>query len=141
MTIRALGPAVAGICLLAAAGCATLPDTDALIERHAGQTARFESARGPLSARQSAVVLAKLKGNSGDIDILEKQIVLDQAINDSPLILGNNVTLLQDGAATYPAMFAADLTASDAIDLEAWQRRPIEFHIKEWMARVWGRLL
>ena len=87
--------------LLAAAGCATLPDTDALIERHAGQAARFENARGPLSAQKSAAILAELKRKSGDIDILDKQIALEQAIVGSPLILGNKVTLLQDGAATY----------------------------------------
>ena len=121
MAVRALGFAAwAGLCLLAAAGCATLPDTDALIERHTGQAARFESARGPMSARQNAAVLANLKGKSGDIDILEKQIVLEQAINDSPLILGNKVTLLQDGAATYPAMFAAIRSARDHINLETF---------------------
>ena len=111
---------LAAICLLAAAGCATLPDTDALIERHVGQAARFESARGPLSAKRSAAILERLKGQSGDIDILEKQIVLEQAIAGSPLILGNKVTLLQDGAATSPAMFAAIRSASDHINLETY---------------------
>ena len=47
---------------------------------HAGQAARFENARGPLSERQSAAVLASLKGKSGDIDVLEKQILLDMGI-------------------------------------------------------------
>jgi len=112
--------AAAGICLLAAAGCATLPDTDALIERHTAQAARFESARGPLSERQNAAVLASLKGKSGDIDILEKQIVLEQAINDKPLTLGNKVTLLKDGAQTYPAMFAAIRNAKDHVNLETF---------------------
>ncbi len=112
--------AAAAVCLLAAAGCATLPDTDALIERHAGQAARFENASGPLSAQRNAAVLAELKRKSGDIDILEKQIALEQAINGSPLILGNKVTLLQDGAATYPAMFAAIRAARDHINLETY---------------------
>jgi cardiolipin synthase len=112
--------AAAGFCLLAAAGCATLPDTDALIERHAGQAARFESARGPLSERRNAAVLAELKRRSGDIGILEKQIVLEQAIAGSPLILGNKVTLLQDGAGTYPAMLAAIRGARGHINLETY---------------------
>jgi cardiolipin synthase len=112
--------AAATFCLLAAAGCATLPDTDALIERHAGQIARFENARGPLSAQKSAAILAELKRKSGDIDILEKQIALEQAIVGSPLILGNKVTLLQDGAATYSAMFAAIRKAQDHINLESY---------------------
>jgi cardiolipin synthase A/B len=112
--------AVGGFCLLAAAGCATLPDTDALIARHAGQEARFENASGPLSVQRSAAVLAELKRKSGDIDILEKQIALEQSINGSPLILGNKVTLLKDGAATYPAMFAAIRNAQDHINLETF---------------------
>jgi len=112
--------AAAVLCLLAAAGCATLPDTKALIERHAGQEARFENASGPLSAQRNAAVLAGLKSKSGDIDILEKQIALEQAINGSPLTLGNKVTLLKDGAATYPAMFAAIGNARDHINLETF---------------------
>jgi len=112
--------AVTAFCLLAAAGCATLPDTDALVERHTGQAARFENARGALSARKGAAILAELKRKSGDLDILEKQIVLEQAVAGSPLIVGNKVTLLQDGAATYAAMFAAIRKARDHINLESY---------------------
>ena len=112
--------ALAVSCLLCSAGCATLPDSQALIERHAGQAARFENARGPLSAQKSAAILAQLKQKSGDIDILEKQMALEQAIVGSPLILGNKVTLLQDGAATYAAMFAAIRQARDHINLESY---------------------
>ena len=111
---------VTAFCLLAVTACATLPDTDALIERHAGQTARFENARGPLSRQKSAAILAQLKRKSGDIDILEKQIALEQAIVGSPLILGNKVTLLQDGAATYSAMFSAIRNAQNHINLESY---------------------
>src|SRR3990167_1639422 len=121
MVIRALKLAVVTVVfLLAAAGCATLPDTDALIARHTAQAARFENARGSLSARKSAAILAELKRKSGDIDILEKQIALEQAIVGSPLILGNKVTLLQDGPATYSAMFAAIRGARDHINLESY---------------------
>lgn len=112
--------AVTAFFLFTAAACATLPDTEALIERHSGQAARFENARGTVSAQRSAAILAELKRKSGDIDILEKQIVLEQAIVGSPLILGNKVTLLQDGAATYAAMFAAIRNARDHINLESY---------------------
>lgn len=120
VVIRALKLATAVFSLFAAAACATLPDTQALIERHTGQAARFENARGEVSARRSAAILAELKRKSGDIDILEKQMVLEQAIVGSPLILGNKVTLLQDGAATYAAMFAAIRNAQDHINLESY---------------------
>ncbi len=108
------------LCLFVVSACATLPHADALIKRHAGQAARFENARGPLSAQKSVAILAQLKRQSGDIDILEKQITLEQAIVGSPLIMGNKVMLLQDGPATYAAMFAAIRGARDHINLETY---------------------
>lgn len=121
MKLQAPGyAAIAAFCVLGAAGCATLPNTDALIERHAGQTARFENARGALTARRSAAILAELKRESGDIDIIEKQIALEQAVVGSPLIEGNKLTLLQDGTQTYAAMFAAIRAARDHINLESY---------------------
>lgn len=112
--------AVLALGLFGVIACATLPDTEALIERHAGQAASFENASGPLSTQRSAAILAQLKQKSGDIDILDKQIALEQAINGSPLVTGNKVTLLQDGKATYAAMFAAIRAARDHINLESY---------------------
>lgn len=117
--LRALLPALA-LGLLATAGCAALPDTDALIERHAGQAARFETALGPVSTRNSAAILAKLKQKSGDIDILDKQIALEEAIVGSPLVMGNKVALLLDGPATYAAMFSAIRKAQNHINMESY---------------------
>jgi cardiolipin synthase A/B len=120
-------PLQAGRLLLAAAalsfaaGCAALPDAEAVIDRHDGERpARIENARGPLSPPQSAAVVAGLKSRSGDIDILDKQIALEQAIVGSPLVLGNKIVLLQDGPATYAAMFAAIAAARDHINLETY---------------------
>jgi cardiolipin synthase len=112
--------AAAALVLAAASGCATLPDSDALIERHAGQVARFETARGALSAKKSAALLAELKRKSGDLDILDKQVALEQSISGSPLVLGNRATLLHDGPSTYAAMFAAIRGATDHINLETY---------------------
>ena len=111
---------LSAFCLLAVAGCASLPDSAAVIKRHAGQQGRFESARGPISAKRSAAIVEQLKRRSGDLDILDKQIALEQAISDSPLLLGNKLKLLQDGAETYPAMFAAIRSARDHINLESY---------------------
>jgi len=104
----------------AASGCASLPDTESILAQHQAQAARFENARGALSVTTNAAILARLQRGSGDIDILEKQIALEQAINDSPLVLGNKVTLLQNGPATYRAMFAAIAQAKDHINLESY---------------------
>ena len=109
-----------GLWLLAAAGCATLPDSDAILARHGAQAARFANASGPVSARRSAAIVAELKRKSGDLDMLEKQIALEQAIVGSPLVVGNKVTLLEDGPATYAAMFAAIRGATDHINIESY---------------------
>ena len=102
------------------AGCATLPDTEVVKERRAVQAARFENAFGQLSAKRSAALVAKLKRTSGDVDMLDKQIELEQDIVGSPLVMGNKVTLLQDGPATYEAMFAAIRKAKDHINVESY---------------------
>ena len=108
------------LCVFSMVACASLPDTEAILARHTAQAARFETASGPVSTRKSAAIVAALKRRSGDLDILDKQIALEQAINDSPLVLGNKVTLLQDGPATYAAMFAAISGAQDNINMESY---------------------
>ena len=53
----------------------------------------------------------------------------------------NAVILGREFAQKMQAMFANDLAASEAILAERWERRPLKFRLKEWMARAWGRLL
>lgn len=85
------------------------------------QAVAFESARGPVTARKSAAILDEIKRESGNIDILQKHLAVEQAINaDSPLVLGNRLVLLQDGPATYRSMFAAMRGAKDHINLETY---------------------
>ncbi|MES2938433.1 MAG: cardiolipin synthase [Pseudomonadota bacterium] len=105
---------------LAAGGCAVLPDTQFLSDRYMAQASRFQGAWGPLSARRSAAIVAQLKSTNGDLDILDKQTVLEQQIGGSALVVGNKVTLLQDGPATYQAMFAAIRAARDHINVESY---------------------
>lgn len=108
-------------CLLAGAGCASLPDAARETEKPHAQAVAFEGARGPVSAGRSAAIIDKLQSASGDIDILQKHLAAEQAINiDSPLVLGNRLVLLQDGPATYAAMFAAMRGAKDHIHLETY---------------------
>ncbi len=50
----------------------------------------------------------------------------------------NAVILGREFGQQMQAMFARDLEASEAIDLERWERRPLSFRFKEWMARIGG---
>ncbi len=106
----------AGCCLLAAA-CAHLPDATVLMKTSRVQ---IESAHGLLSEQRIAGVFARLKGSGAELDILQQHVVLEQAIVGTPLTAGNRVALLQDGAATYRAMFAAIEAATDHINLESY---------------------
>ena len=103
--------------------CATLhgtpPETMHPIPE-AGPVA-FESAHGPVSAQTSKQIIDTLGDASGDDTILKKHLVVEEALNqDNPLILGNKLSLLQDGPATYAAMFAAIRAARHSINLETY---------------------
>lgn len=113
--------AVTACWLLIGAGCASLPDAAREMQTPRPQAVQFESARGPVSAGRSAAIVEGLERTSGDTDILQKHLAIEQAINiGSPLVLGNRLVLLQDGPATYQAMFAAMRTAKDHINLETY---------------------
>jgi cardiolipin synthase len=111
----------AGCLLLALAACAAYPQ----IERHQAKAdsgaVQMEGARGPLSRQRSAAIIARLKGQSGDTpDILDQHIAVEQEVTGRPLTTGNRVRLLEDGPATYQAMFAAMNAARDHINLETY---------------------
>ena len=81
---------------------------------------RIQGAHGSLSAEQSKAVLDRLKARGTGIDILDRHLALEEAINGRPLTSGNHVLLLQDGPATYQAMFAAIAAAKDHINMETY---------------------
>lgn len=104
------------------AGCVEVPrlvpDLDL---RAAQQPTRIEGARGPLSAARQRQLLERLKAEPGQpSSILERHLAVEQALTDSPLVADNQVTLLQDGEATYRAMFAAIAAAKRSILMETY---------------------
>ena len=102
------------------AGCSSLPTIVPDLVRESSATVRLEGARGVLSAAQSKAILDRLKSRSPNTDIFERHLALEEAIVGSPLTTGNAVQLLQDGPATYRAMFAAIEAARDHINLETY---------------------
>jgi cardiolipin synthase len=101
--------------------CATLPDAKREMAVPHAQQVEFEGTHGPVSAARSDAILVRLEGQDGASDVLQKHLAYEQAVNaDSPLVLGNKLTLLQNGPATYQAMFAAIRGAKDHINLETY---------------------
>lgn len=107
--------------LLSLSGCATLPDATQVVTPPAKASIEFETAKGSVSDKKSTAIIKDIKSETGDTDILQKHLKFEQAINpDNPLVLGNKLTLLQDGPATYKAMFAAIRSATANINLETY---------------------
>jgi cardiolipin synthase len=101
--------------------CVTLPDVEREMAVAPPQQVDFEGAQGTVSAARSDAILGDLEDDGGDTDILAKHLAYEQEINaDSPLVLGNKLTLLQNGPATYQAMFAAIRAARDHINFETY---------------------
>ncbi len=102
--------------------CGTVPDSDALISDRSLYRHHFKvvGEQGPLSASESKAIIERLEARSGKTDILGRHLAFEQAISGSPLVVGNNVTLLENGAATYRAMFGAIESATHNINLETY---------------------
>ncbi|HEU4708231.1 MAG TPA: cardiolipin synthase B, partial [Methylophilaceae bacterium] len=88
-------------------GCSSLPRLVPDMEVQA-RPVQVEGAQGPLSYKQSQAIIKRLKASADhDTNIFDRHLALEQALVGSPLIVGNQVTLLIDGPTTYKAMFAA----------------------------------
>jgi cardiolipin synthase A/B len=61
-----------------------------------------------------------LKRKAGDLDILDRQVAIEEAVSGAPLVLGNKVTVLVDGPETYAAMFKAIREAKHTINVEKY---------------------
>ena len=111
----------AGLCLAGmAAACASLPIINPDMARRPASKIQVEGAQGPLSAAQSKSIIEGLKERKKDSNILERHLALEEAIVGSPLVVGNRAMLLQDGPATFQAMYDAIRAARDHINIETY---------------------
>ena len=106
--------------LLCLGGCSSLPTIVPDLARPSARAVRLEGARGVLSAAQSKAILDRLQARGTATDIFDRHLALEEAVVGSPLTTGNQVVLLQDGPATYQAMFAAIKAARDHINMETY---------------------
>jgi cardiolipin synthase len=115
---RRLSAALLAAFLLTA--CASQPAPPSSIEIRATAEPRIVGADGRLSRRQSETVLAALDSRVEPAETLKRHIAEEQSIVGSPLVAGNKAVLLEDGPATYKAMFAAISAARDHINLQTY---------------------
>jgi cardiolipin synthase A/B len=102
------------------AACSSLP---VIVSSPAlGRTpVQVEAANGRiLSPLQSKALLARLGLHGARSNDFERHLALEQEVSGSPLTTGNAAVLLQNGPATYAAMFAAIDGARDHINLETF---------------------
>ena len=117
-------------------GCATLPEVHPWSAgSDGGKAPAMVGARGALSKKQAAVVLARLESKGAGTDLLARHLALEEEVAGRPLTVGNSATLLYDGPASYQAMFEAIERARDHIN--------VEFYIIEddEMGRSFGEVL
>jgi cardiolipin synthase A/B len=103
-------------------GCATLPNVTEMIDEAptAQKPRQIVSSKGLLSPETSKAIMERLKRSVDPTDILERHTAVVESVTESPLTKGNKVTLLDDGPATYAAMFKAIQNAKDHINLESY---------------------
>ncbi len=104
-----------------ATGCGTIPDVGALLHTNPLYLVRptMVGPDGPLTPRQAQRVIARLTEHQGvPTDILQRHIAFEQALTNVPLVVGNNVALLENGGATYQAMLSAIRGARDNINIQ-----------------------
>jgi cardiolipin synthase A/B len=120
--MHACAGALLGAALCSLSGCLSLPDAAEAMAVANDPLITFANADGQVSASRGAAILSGLSsaGEPSD-DLLEKHLAFEQALDPTnPLVLGNQLTLLQNGPATYQAMFDAIRAARDHINLETY---------------------
>ena len=123
---RTIAAFAAGLALAAAAACVSAPP----IREHLAQAdaasassnrvPRIATPHGFLTHAESEHVLAELRARSPDTTVLDRHLAIEQALAGTPLSTGNRATLLQDGAATYPAMLDAIRHAKSFVHIEMY---------------------
>jgi len=108
--------------------CSTVPEVDLAAEAAKAPDAKpiLVGVRGPLTKQQSKQILDRLKRQSKDTDVLGLHLAFEEAIADTPLTVGNKVTLLRDGATSFDAIARVIDDARDSLNLEYYTFEEVE---------------
>ena len=102
------------------AGCASLPPPVRNTGTVAPAPLQLDSNKGLLSPAQSQAVLAHVGRRGPDTNIFDYHLAVEESLAPSRLVVGNKVTLLEDGLNTYVAMYKAIKEARDHINFETY---------------------
>jgi cardiolipin synthase A/B len=122
----ALWIAAAALMLSACAHIPVVDETQLLKEAEGTQKLRVYGAHGPLTAKESREVLARVAAEAPDANALERHLAVEQIVAESPLYAGNSVHVLRDGAETFPAMLDAIAGARHFLYLEYYIFEDVE---------------
>jgi cardiolipin synthase len=124
---RRAAPMAFCIALAGLAGCASVPRlSPAVGQASSAEKPQIVGARGALSAAQVKALVAKLSIAPGDNALLRRHMAIEQAVAESPLVIGQTTHLLRDGPATFRAMFAAIRSAKNHVNLEYFILEDVE---------------
>jgi cardiolipin synthase len=119
--LKSIARAASACSMAIVAACTTLPAIpDNAEARDTSQRVRIEGPHGPLSEDARKRVLARLEAQGENTGIFSRHLAFEQEITGAPLSAGNKVTLLEDGPATYQALYAAMEGANSTIDMESY---------------------
>jgi cardiolipin synthase len=117
----------ASIALTGLTACASVPDVKPVIDQPAaGETPQLVSARGPLTESQSKAVISRLQTEARPTDVLSRHLAIEEAIAETPLVVGNKTTLLPNGEQAFHAMFQAIRQARKHVHLEYYELDDID---------------
>src|SRR6185312_4234604 len=106
--------------MLALGGCATIPSAKQLASPPEGKTPVVEGADHPLTPAQDTKVMQTVARYPGDDEKLQRPVAVEGQAGGTPLVAGNQVTLVQDGRPTYDLMEQAILAAKTNISIESY---------------------
>ena len=81
---------------------------------------QFQAANGRIVSPERSKALIDQLGGAEHDDVLARHLALEQAVADTPLVLGNGVVLLENGPNTYAQMFSTIAGARDSINIETY---------------------
>jgi cardiolipin synthase len=109
------------VLLISLSSCGAITNAQALINNHSlyREPPEIVGPQGPDTPKQAQEVIDRLEANQKvPSQILDRDLAFEQAISDVPLVAGNKVTLLENGADTYAAMLTAIRRATNNINME-----------------------